>query len=374
MDSQWGCMSLTHRVRLPESPESAQNHRFTAHNASALYHTRYAIWEIWVCWYIHSFLWGRYASSTELALNQDLALIEESDGGIERLIAQLRQIRGDLTLHPNDFIGWSRGARFCPLLYVMTRVCKARDLDTGNKPSIHLLGKFCQLQLHHIFPKSVLYKHGYSRPEVNGLANFTFLTQETNLLVTNRLSEEYLPEFIEKHPGSVESHWIPMHKELWKVENYPDFLAARMELLASGANEFLASLLAGAEPEAGAPVTLLDRIAAQVPGGVESEEEEREVMECNQWLVEHGLPEGDYMYELVDERTGEPTAILDLAWPAGLQQGYSQPVALLIGERSETFTAANRAGFRCFAEKDSFRSYVEREILAADSSAADGES
>ena len=46
-------------------------------------------------WYVHTFLWGRYAGSTESVLNQDLTRIEELDGGLERLIEQLRSNRGD---------------------------------------------------------------------------------------------------------------------------------------------------------------------------------------------------------------------------------------------------------------------------------------
>ena len=64
---------------------------------------------------------------------------------------------------------------------MMTRVGKAKDWETGNELSMHLLGKLSRLEVHHVFPKDLLYKHGYSRPEVNALANFTFLTQETNL-------------------------------------------------------------------------------------------------------------------------------------------------------------------------------------------------
>jgi hypothetical protein len=53
-------------------------------------------------WYIHTFLWGRYAGSTESVINQDLDLIEKKEGAIDRLIGQLRQNRGDLRLNPND--------------------------------------------------------------------------------------------------------------------------------------------------------------------------------------------------------------------------------------------------------------------------------
>ena len=178
-------------------------------------------------WYVHTFLWGRYAGSTESVLNQDLALIADVDGALDRLIGQLRQNRGDLLIRSNDFRGWSRGARFYPLLYMLTRVYHAKDWESGVELSQYLLGKLSGLQLHHIFPKALLYKHGYTRPEANALANFTFLTQETNLLISDRAPGEYLAHFAQKNPGAIESHWIPSDPDLWKIENYRAFLEAR---------------------------------------------------------------------------------------------------------------------------------------------------
>ena len=100
-----------------------------------------------------------------------------------------------------------------------------------------------------------------------------------------------------------------------------------------------------------------------MPGGVASDEEERTIQQCNDWVIQKGLPDGEYMYELADPDSGEPLAILDLAWPNGLQEGYSQPIALLIDESRETMEAASRAGYRYFTDVDSFYKYVKREIL-----------
>ncbi len=314
-------------------------------------------------WYVHTFLWGRYSGSTESVLNQDLGLIEQMDGALNRLINQLQQSRGDLRLRPDDFKGSSQGARFYPMLYMLTRVCRARDWESGVELSGHLLGKLSRLQIHHIFPKALLYKHGYSRAEVNAIANFTFLTQETNLLVSDRDPADYLDEFTGKNPGAIESHWIPMDRDLWKVERYSDFLAARRELLAKVATDFLESLLGGVVPESPVVAPVLEQTIPAVAGSVESDEEERIIRDCNEWIVQQGLPEGEYMYELADH-TGNPIAILDLAWPNGLQEGYSQPVALLINEGQEVEEAVNRAGYLFFTEADAFHAYVLKEILA----------
>ena len=57
-------------------------------------------------------------------------------------------------------------------------------------------------------------------------------------------------------------------------------------------------------------------------------------------------------------------AILDLAWPNGLQEGLSEPVTLLIGEGKEIEEIVNRAGYLYFTSVEAFREYVEKEVLA----------
>jgi hypothetical protein len=314
-------------------------------------------------WYVHSFLWGRYAGSTETIINQDLAAIENNEGALDRLIEQLRQNRGDLKLHPGDFAGWSRGARFYPLLYLLMRTWGARDWGTGNELRLEMLGRLSDLQLHHIFPRSYLYRHGYSRPEVNALANFAFLTQETNLELSDQPPQDYFEEITEKHPGALESQWIPMDRELWKAENYQSFLAAQRELLAAAANRFLDELFYGRVPEPEPQEDTTRRKVSLIAGTLAPGDEEQ-ILECMQWISERNLPEPEIEYELADETTGEPLAVLDVAWPNGLQEGYSQPVAVLLDEPREVEEAANQAGYRFFTTVEEFKDYVRREILA----------
>lgn len=313
-------------------------------------------------WYIHTVLWGRYAGSTETMLNQDLAALEGDGSGLDRLIEGLGSSRGDLRLRATDFQGWSKNARFYPLLYMLTRVHHARDWDTGIELKMALLGKGNRLEVHHIFPRSLLYQSGYTKSEVNAVANFTFLTKETNLRVSNRDPVEYLEEFAAKHPGAVESHWIPMDRDLWRIDRYRDFLAARRELLAKAANEFLDTLLTDTVAE---PYVLTEVMETEVtpPGGVTSEDEESILLETSEWMASQGLPEGELLYELADESTGAVIALIDLAWPNGIQEGLSPPAALLVGEDRETERIVNQAGFRCFTEVEALQEYVMSEIL-----------
>lgn len=89
-------------------------------------------------WYVHSFLWGRYSGSTETMLQRDLDAITAA--GIDGLIEELSRWRGSLGVRPEDFDGWSIGARFYPLLYLLTRLGGARDLGNGMQLSHSLLG------------------------------------------------------------------------------------------------------------------------------------------------------------------------------------------------------------------------------------------
>ena len=52
-----------------------------------------------------------------------------------------------------------------------------------------------------------------------------------------------------------------------------------------------------------------------------------------------------------------------------MQEGLSVPVALLLNEPEETEAATNRAGYRYFTDVDSFKTYVDREVLVVEDAA-----
>jgi hypothetical protein len=146
----------------------------------------------------------------------------------------LRLWHGGLSVEPGHFTGWSLSARFYPVLYLLTRMGEARDWGTGLPLKANMLGKMRRLEVHHIFPKAQLYQYRqrYKRAEVNALANFCFLTKDTNLVISDRFPEEYFPEIEANHPGALASQWISHDPALWKIENFRDFLEARKALLA----------------------------------------------------------------------------------------------------------------------------------------------
>ena len=68
-------------------------------------------------------------------------------------------------------------------------------------------------------------------------------------------------------------------------------------------------------------------------------------------------------YDFADPDTGEQKAVFDLAWPNGIQEGLSQPVAVLLNEGPETMAVASQAGYRCFTAVADAKHYVETEVL-----------
>ncbi len=316
-------------------------------------------------WFLQAGMRGRFSGSTETFIDQDLAALEGDDGGLDKLLEQLHLWHGNLRVEPEHFTGSSIGARFYPVLYMLTRMSGSRDWGLGLPLKANLLGKMSHLEMHHIFPKAQLYKRRFQKPEVNALANFCFQTKDTNLNISDKLPEEYFPEIEKKHPGALASQWVPLDPELWRIENYRSFLEARKTLLATEANRRLEELLPGdtkwLEGRAAISVTI-----PPTKSGITSEAEEMELVALNAWVEEQSLPPGLLAFDFADPESGNQQAIFDLAWPNGIQEELSQPVAMLLNESPETLAIASQAGYRCFTTVGDFKTYIEKEILGED--------
>lgn len=319
-------------------------------------------------WFAQAGMWGRFSGSTETVIDQDLEALEGPEGGLDKLLTQLRLWHGGLRVEPGHFTGWSLGARFYPVLYMLSRMGQAKDWGSGLPLKANLLGKMSRLEVHHIFPKAQLYKRedlSFRRAEVNALANFCFLTKDTNLHISDRLPEEYFLEVEKAHPGALMSQWIPDDPKLWKLENFRSFLEERKKLLAEEVNKRMEELLHGDLRWLEGSVA---PISAPVPivGGITSEEEEQQVEALNRWMDAHGLPHGTVSFDFSDAETGEQRAVFDLAWPNGIQEELSQPVALLLNEPGEVIAIASQAGYRCFQTVADLKRYIESDILSTE--------
>jgi hypothetical protein len=92
--------------------------------------------------------------------------------------------------------------------------------------------------------------------------------------------------------------------------------------------------------------------------------EEAQLETLSDWMESQGLPRGTMSFDFADPATGKQKAVFDLAWPSGIQEELSQPVAVLLNENNDTIAVASQAGFRCFASIAEFKKYVQNEVLA----------
>jgi len=102
-----------------------------------------------------------------------------------------------------------------------------------------VVGADHEIQVHHVFPKAVLKAHGVSRKDRDEIANLAFLSARPNRKISNRLTDQYLPEIAERHPERLTAQCVPLDPGLWHLDRFQEFLAARRELLAAAVNELI---------------------------------------------------------------------------------------------------------------------------------------
>lgn len=320
-------------------------------------------------WYVHSALWGRYAGSTESLLNRDCETAGRS--GIDGLIDSLERWRGgNLIIDAHDFAASGKGSRFYPLLYLLSRVHGGRDLGSGLPlPALSIGGR-----VHSVFPKSALDAAGYEKTQVNAVVNLCFLSAETSMIIGRRSPQAYFGAVEARHPGVLASQWLPEDPALRRVDRYPDFLAARRELLAAAANEFLTQLRAGAAPGAlagparagGASSGVADRgrltlVTTKTP----APPNETPVSPRNQIraliaeLADLGCADPATDCEVSDPATGEVLAIAQACWPEGLRSDQGAPVILTLNPPAKNLPRLRELGYQVFTSPATLRTHAE---------------
>lgn len=204
--------------------------------------------------------WSRYSGQTDQKLESDVSVVFRENNPWDKLIDALIDQRGRIKVTPNDLEGRTAGHPLYYITYILAKANGALDWFNGAPlTSKHTSAYF--VHSHHIFPTSYLYANGYDtdnhlhRKIVNEIANRAYLTADTNLAISNKPPEEYLPIIEESYPGALAKQFIPMQPELWKVERFPEFLEARRHLIATKYNEYLQSLITKPVKVKGKPIS-----------------------------------------------------------------------------------------------------------------------
>ncbi len=197
-------------------------------------------------WMFLAGIWSRYSGSTESTLQKDISLLDDPDPTVALEDAILRD-RGRLTVEYRDILGKGASTAIGKMSYIVARANDAKDWFTGQTLYKKAIGKSNGLEEHHIFPRDVLYKSGYStttdRRIVNEVANRAFLTKRASQKINASAPSVYLAVVQKLHPGALQAQGVPMDPGLWEIESYRQFLSARSKLLAARINAFLNSFI-----------------------------------------------------------------------------------------------------------------------------------
>jgi len=197
-----------------------------------------------------------YGASADSILRKDFKVLVEASKprlGLLELVSNLnreaRQNYRGLKVRPDDVGGIPSKNVLLLLMYILMRKKKAADWGIAHTPLEDI--EPSNIQLHHIFPFDLMIKdknawkryedEGYSlaeyRADVNDIANITFLSNPTNVSLGNTSPSQYL--LTETTRDMRKAHFIPEDKELWKTENFIDFLKERRILIAKAITNFL---------------------------------------------------------------------------------------------------------------------------------------
>ncbi|RLI75276.1 hypothetical protein DRO97_03770, partial [Archaeoglobales archaeon] len=192
-------------------------------------------------WFIMATWDGRYGGSSDTILSKDLKKINNSNSFEDAIKLLLNDLEVPNRLEDKDFLKDFRRERFLRFLYYLA-VFNNGAIDWRQKVKIGFTSpeqtiKEFKPEWHHFFPKVILNKYNelleddekFEEEEINSLANITILNplqkafrdEPKNYITKYGVSEELLKQ-----------QFIPLDENLWKVENYREFLNERAKLMA----------------------------------------------------------------------------------------------------------------------------------------------
>lgn len=187
----------------------------------------------------HSF--GHYSKgSSESILDADLNILLKKNGSSKDLLELLERQFGRLTFNVGDLKGKGKRSPLFSMAYLAVKRNEGKDWFNGLSLNKAAKGKSNRIEFHHIIPRKLLQDHGYDKSEINEIANMAFISGRTNRRISAKNPSEYLEEIISSRgEDALTSQFVPLDRNLWKLENYRDFLAARRELLIQKINALL---------------------------------------------------------------------------------------------------------------------------------------
>lgn len=209
-------------------------------------------------WFVYSILTGRYSGSPESLFDFDIRQITQKSMGEylqEKEEGELSEAFWNASL-PQSM---DTSVASSPYFHVFL-AAQVKANDKGFLSSDVLVGDLVELRgdIHHLFPKDYLKKHGLARGQYNQIANYVYMQSEVNVKVGNRPPVEYfgiIREQIQRNDrqisgivtekdllSNLEANCVPAGIMEMSIDDYPGFLLERRKLMALKIKEYYSTL------------------------------------------------------------------------------------------------------------------------------------
>jgi len=198
-------------------------------------------------WFYASSLTGRYSSSAETIMEQDLNRIKDkkdSDGYIqainEMMMSQLTNDFWTITLPHNLDNSSPKSPELYAYIAAQNKLGASVLFSINEKkiselldPSLKVFKK--ALDRHHLYPKAWLMRQGITDlKQTNQVANYALLEWPDNIEISDDPPREYLPKIQIRFKPEVWNHMCDQHAlpQNWEQMDYNTFLNERRKLMA----------------------------------------------------------------------------------------------------------------------------------------------
>lgn len=199
-----------------------------------------------VKWFYYSQIRQRYISQLPQKLDKDNGIVSKHENPFDELL-NIIKVERSLEISTDEFIGVDVRNALWGLMRWYFKSRNAICFTTGVGIRQNMGSKYT-LEWDHIFPFALLKENGYSRSNwmkyalAQEITNRAVLTQTANRSKSSREAKGYLAEVQTNFPDALKRQSIPLDSQLWEIENYEQFLAARRKMLAEELNNFLQNI------------------------------------------------------------------------------------------------------------------------------------
>jgi len=209
-------------------------------------------------WFVLSILTGRYSGSAESQFDKDIRRIDENGAQkyiADAIAAELSDNFWEVALPQQMNTSVSSSPLFSVFLASQVKTSDKGFLsrEITVKDLIELKG-----DVHHIFPREYLKKHGCNRGIYNQIANYVMVQSEIDIAISSNPPTIYLNDVLNQCRGgklkygginseeelrkNLEMHCIPPDIFNMDFSRYPEFLEERRKLMAKKIKNYFFSL------------------------------------------------------------------------------------------------------------------------------------